>query len=160
MGLPFLLAFVLDWFLTLHGQSAEYWAGNYACANEGSPYYHGLLVIHPLAFVAGAWVWVGLILELLVLLPEVLAAILFSFVVFGHMNGAYSWMALDMTVGRYQFGMATNLAAAMLLSVGLYWSQRATVQNETSAKTLRTWLRYGMIALLSCTALAIVFAPW
>ncbi len=160
LGLPFLLAFVLDWFLTLHGQSAEYWAGNYACVNEVSPYFRGLLVIHPLAFIAGALVWVGLILALLVLLPEVLAVILFNFVVFGHMEGAYSWVALDMTDGRYQLGMVTNLATAILLGVALYGSQPATLQNESSAGTLRTWLRYGMIALLSCAALAIVFVPW
>jgi hypothetical protein len=117
-------------------------------------------VNHPLAFLAGALVWVGLVLELLVLLPEVLAMILFIFVVFGHMKGAYSWMALDLAVGRYQFAMVTNLATAILLGVALYRSQGATIQNETSVGTLRTWLRYGIIALLSCAALAIVFAPW
>ena len=109
MGLPFLLVFLLDASLTLHEQPVEYWAGNYAWANEVSPYFRSLLVIHPIAFIVGALVWVGLILELLVLLPEVLAAILFIFVVFGHTNGAYSWIALDITVGRYQLGMVTNL---------------------------------------------------
>lgn len=160
MGLPFLLAFLLDWSLTLHGQSAEYWAGNYACANETSPFFRALFMIHPLAAIAGQLVWVGLILTLLVLLPEILAVILLIFVVFGHMMGAYSWMILAMTAGRYQFGMVTNLVTAILLGVALYRSQHATVQNESSAGTLPTWLRYGLITLLSCTALVIVLAPW
>jgi hypothetical protein len=159
MGLPFLLAFLLDGSLTLYKQPAEYWAGNYACANEISPFFGGLLRIHPLAAIAGQLVWVGLILELLVVLPELLAVILFTFVVVGHMNGAYSWMFLDITVGRYQFGMVTNLATAILLGVGLHWSQRTIVQNETSAGTLPTCLRYGLITLLSGAVLVIVFAP-
>lgn len=160
MVLPFLLAFLLDWSLTLYGQTAEYWAGNYACANETSPFFRGLFMIHPLAAIAGQLVWVGLILELLVLLPEFLAMILFILVVFGHMMGAYSWMILDITVGTYQFGMVTNLATALLLGLGLHWSQRAPLQNGTSEGTLPTWLRYGLIPLLSGTALLIVFAPW
>lgn len=161
MGLPFLLAFLLDWSLTLCGQPAEYWAGNYALTNEGAPFFRRLFMIHPLAAIAGQVVWVGLILELLVLLPEVLASILFIFVVFGHMDGAYSWMIPAITVGRYQFSMGMVLAASIVSGVGLHWSQRAPVQNvETSERPLPTWLRYALITLLSGTALVVVFAPW
>jgi hypothetical protein len=157
MGLPFLFAFVLDWCLTLYGQPAEYWAGNYACTNEASPFFRDLFMIHPLAAIAGQLVWAALVIGLLVFLPEVLAVILFIFVVFGHIGGAYSWISPAITVGRYQFGMGTNLAMAIVLDVGLYWSQRVPVQKVA---TSAWWLRYGLITLLSATALVIVFAPW
>jgi hypothetical protein len=161
MGLPFLLTFVLDWCFTLYGQPSEYWAGNYACTNEASPFFRDLFMIHPLAAITGQLVWVGLIIGLLVLLPEILAVILFIFVVFGHIGGAYSWISPAITFGRYQFGMVTNLAMAIVLGVGLYWSQRVPMQNlTTSAWPLSAWLRYGLITLLSATALVIVFAPW
>ncbi len=161
MGLPFLLAFLLDASLTLYKQPTEYWAGNYACASEISPFFGGLLRIHPLAAIAGLLVWVGLIVELLVLLPELLAVILVIFVVVGHMNGAYSWMFLDITAGRYQFGMVTNLVTAILLGVGMQWSQRVAVQNvKAPGRLLPTCVRYGLITLLSGTALVIVFSSW
>jgi hypothetical protein len=98
---------------------------------------------------------------LLVLLPELLAVILVIFVVVGHMNGAYSWMFLDITAGRYQFGMVTNLVTAILLGVGMQWSQRVAVQNvKAPGRLLPTCVRYGLITLLSGTALVIVFSSW
>jgi hypothetical protein len=161
MGLPFLLVFLLDWGLTLYGQPAEYWAGNYTCTLEGGPFFRRLFMIHPLAAIAGQVVWVVVILVLLVLLPEVLASILFIFVVYEHMNGAYTWMIPAITIGRYQFGIGIGLAAAIISGVGLHWSQRAPAQNvETSERPLPTWLRYALITLLSIWAFVIVFAPW
>ena len=88
MGLPCLLAFLLDAGHTLHGQPAEYWAGNYTDTTEGTPYFRLLFMIHPLAVIAGYLVWVGLLIGLLILLPEVLAVILSIAIVFGHTNGA------------------------------------------------------------------------
>lgn len=171
MGLPFLFAFLLDFGLTLHGQPAAYWAGNYACSTEQAPFFRRLYVIHPLAAVAGASTWAGLTIGLLVLLPEVLAMILFIFVVDAHIHGAYSWIIPTIVdkVGQdrffkvewYQFGMGTNLAAAIIIGVALHWSHVAREKNvETSAGRLPTWLRWGLIILFSGTALVMIFAPW
>jgi hypothetical protein len=57
--LPPVALCLLDATLTLTGQTEFYWAGDYSQVNEGSPTFHQLLSIHPLAFVAGQAVWLG-----------------------------------------------------------------------------------------------------
>lgn len=171
MGLPFLFVFLLDFGLTLHGQPADYWAGNYACSNEQAPFFRRLYMIHPLAAVAGASAWAALTIGQFVLLPEVLAVILFIFVVVGHIYGAYTWIIIAIVdvvgwdrfgmVERYQFGMGTNLAVAIIIAVALHWSYHAPMMNvDTSARRLPPWLRWGLITLLSGMALVMIFAPW
>src|SRR4051794_24914098 len=91
LGVPCLLAFLLDSGLTLHGQPAEYWAGQYTFTTEGAPLMRRLYMAHPLAAVGGYLAWAGILCGLLVLLPEVLAVILSIAVVFGHVAGAYTW---------------------------------------------------------------------
>ncbi|HKA86706.1 MAG TPA: hypothetical protein VKE22_03535, partial [Haliangiales bacterium] len=66
-GLPCLFALLLDDGLTLHGQPAEYWAGDYAQTTEGAPFYRKLYAWHPAAAVCGHLVWAGLLGGLLVL---------------------------------------------------------------------------------------------
>jgi hypothetical protein len=160
MGVPCLLAFLLDSSLTLHGQPAEYWAGNYTHTTEGAPFMRRLYMIHPLAAVAGYLVWAGLMFGLLVLLPEVLAVILSIAIVFGHVAGAYTWM-LPITVGWYQTVNGMFLVTAIVLGVGLHWSLRAPVQTDaTSTRRLPTWLRWGLITLFFGTGCSMIFAPW
>src|SRR5262245_11645134 len=92
LGLPCLFALLLDNGLTLHGQPAEYWAGDHSQTTEGAPFYRKLYVWHPAAAVCGYLVWAGLLGGLLILLPEVLAVVLSIAVVFGHTAGAYTWI--------------------------------------------------------------------
>jgi hypothetical protein len=161
MGVPCLLAFLLDSSLTLQGQPAEYWSGNYAYTTEGAPLMRHLYMVHPLAAVAGYLVWAGLVLGLLVLLPEVLAVILSIAVVFGHVGGAYTWLAPAITVGWYQTVNGMFAVTAVVLGVGLHWALRAPVGTEaTSTKRLPAWLRWGLIILLFGTGCAMIFAPW
>ena len=51
------IVYLIDSSLTLHGQSPDYWAGDYAAALEGNPLVHPILAWHPLAFVAAAAIW-------------------------------------------------------------------------------------------------------
>jgi hypothetical protein len=161
MGVPCMLAFLLDSCLTLRGQPAEYWSGNYAYTTEGAPLMRRLYTIHPLAAVTGYLVWAGLILGLLVLLPEVMAVILSIAIVFGHVGGAYTWLAPAITVGWYQTVNGMFVVTAITLGVGLHWALRAPERTDaTSARQLPPWLRWGLIALFFGTGGAMIFAPW
>src|SRR6266852_3031289 len=87
LGLPCMLAFLFDTGLTLHGQPAEYWAGDYSSSTEGAPFFRKLFEMHPAAAVAGEGLWAVIILVLILLLPEVPAVILTITIVLGHMAG-------------------------------------------------------------------------
>src|SRR5260370_28494703 len=88
LGLPCLLPWMLDVGLTLHGQPAAYWAGDYARTTEGAAFYRRLYAVHPAAGVGEHLVWVGLVGGLLVLLPAAPAVVLALAVAVGHTWGA------------------------------------------------------------------------
>ena len=52
-----ILLFLVDISLTLWGQPADYWAGNYAVAKEGSPEVRRVMQIHPALLFAMIAVW-------------------------------------------------------------------------------------------------------
>ena len=159
IGIPCLLAFLLDSGLTLHGQPAEYWAGDYSNTNEGGPLFRRLFMYHPLAVVAGYAVWAGILAGLIVLLPEVLAVIFSIAVVFGHVGGAYSWLTVMINVGWYQTANGLFLAAAIILGVGLHWYLRGPVPKRSESR-MPIWLRWGLILLLVAMAGSMIFVPW
>jgi hypothetical protein len=122
MWLPCLLAYLFDIGLTLHGQPAEYWAGDYTRTTEGAPFVRKLFELHPVAAMAGEAVWAGIILALVLLLPEVLAVIFAIAVVFGHAAGGYTWLGIVPARAWFITADGVFVAAAALLGVGLYWS--------------------------------------
>src|SRR5262245_14870834 len=92
LALPPIACCALDGAVTLAGQSPAYWQGHGAAANELSPTFHQLLVLHPVAFVAGLAAWAG-VFSLGILLSPLTLALIFSIaIVFGHTVGAMSWL--------------------------------------------------------------------
>jgi hypothetical protein len=164
MGLPCLLALALDATLTMCGQPEEYWAGDYSQTNEGAPFHRKLFTLHPAAAVAGYAAWGGILIGLILLLPEALAVVLAVAVVFGHTVGAYTWveawLGAGITVGWFQTARGMFPASAVVLGAGLYWSLRLYPQGREGAK--RPWnpsVRWGLIAVLFGTACYMVFFP-
>lgn len=143
--LPPILYCLIDDGLTLIGQPAEYWAGDYSRVNEGSPTFHYLLSIHPMAFVAGAFLWICLFVAILLLLPETLALIMSIAIVFGHTAGAATWLLWR--PNGYQLCNALFLLSAAVSGVGIRWGWRAVPQKECGPARLpaRRWL---LIAVL------------
>lgn len=155
IGLPCLLALLLDAGLTTLGQSQEYWNGDYSAVNEGNPFFRKLFAIHPGAALAGYVFWAGILIGLVLLLPEVLAVILSITVVFGHVGGAYTWMQHFEWVapfGQGWFQTAGGLlpASAVVLGMGLYWGLTQPQRSETNAAGpyLPPLVRWGLITLL------------
>jgi hypothetical protein len=127
--LPPLVLAVLDGTLTLAGQSAEYWGGEYAEVNEGSPTFRYLLGVHPLAYAGGMATWMAVFVGLILLLPDTLALIVSIAVTFGHTGGAAAWLVWVFAYG-YQVANGLLLAAAVVLGLGIRWGWRAGPREE------------------------------
>jgi hypothetical protein len=160
LGLPCLLAFVFDVGMTLRGQPAEYWAGDYSRTTEGAPFFRKLFEFHPLAAVAGDCLWASIILIGILLLPELLAVIL-SIAVFGHAAGGYTWLVLMHERGWLQTLHGVLGIAAVILGLGLYCLMRTSrpVGYKPVAKHLHPVLRWGFARRRYRNCLLHVFDP-
>jgi hypothetical protein len=87
-----LLFCLLDGAVTLHGQPAAYWAGQYDQAVEWNPLVRWFMVRHPLLLLAGACGWVLLFSSLILLLPDNTARVVAFLVQLDHTIGAASWL--------------------------------------------------------------------
>jgi hypothetical protein len=84
---------ILDEALTLLGQPADYWSGNYEHVLEWNPLANWALRQHPAYFVTGSVVWAALYCTAIICLPANPARVLAFSVQFGHTLGASSWLA-------------------------------------------------------------------
>jgi len=148
MGVPCLLALALDATLTMCGQPEGYWAGNYSQTTEGSPVFRQFFVLGPVAAIAGYAAWAGVLIGLILLLPEAFAVSLSLAVVLGHTAGADTWLGIG--EGWFQTAHGMLLPAAVVLGVGLCWFLRAPSQGQAKAavRPSNPWLRWGPVAAL------------
>ena len=144
--LPALLAWALDNTLTLIGQSAEYWAGNYAAVNESSPTFNHLLQVHPAAFALGAVAWAGVFTGIILLLPDALALIIGIAVTLGHTVGAATWILWRFGFG-YQTCNALFLGTAIILGLGIRYGWRAVPADEYHLRGW-SWRRRWIVSAL------------
>ncbi len=142
--IPFCL---LDASLTLIGQSADYWGGDYARVNEASPTFNHLLAIHPLAFLAGIAVWLGVVVGFLLLVPDTLALIASIAVVFGHTIGAASWLLWRFQYS-YQLCNGLFLLSAVVLGLSIRYGWRAAPAEEYRMSVLAAGWRWLLAAAL------------
>jgi hypothetical protein len=131
-----LIVLLVDVGLTLRGQPAAYWAGDYARTTEGAPFYRMLYAWRPAAAVCGYLLWAGLLGGLLILLPEVLAVVLTIAVVIGPTVGAYSWLQVMLfragPTGWYQAANGLFLWSALTAGVGVRWAIRSVAPRGAS----------------------------
>lgn len=126
----------MDGLLTLFGQPAEYWAGDYAAAWEGSPSFHDYLTIHPLVAVGAMLLWMAIFSALVLLLPEMLALTLSMAIAIGHMSGAGSWLI-------YRFHSYQGWCALFPLTAALLVFAFKRGQNSDGRPAL-DWSRTGL----------------
>jgi hypothetical protein len=137
----------LDGTITLVGQSANYWAGNYAGVNEGSPTFHHLLQIHPAAFAIGILVWAAVFVGIILMLPDTLSLIISIAVTFGHTVGAATWLLYRFRYG-YQACNGLFLLSAVLLGLAIRWGWQAVPRQEYQLPFLSPAWRWVLAALL------------
>ena len=122
--MPAAIAYLIDNSLTLHGQSSEYWAGDYAAALEGNPLVRPILAWHPLAFVAAATLWFSLLSVVILCWRRVAAVWLAVAVAFGHAVCGATWIARPgglwwLAAGCYLWASAELVAGCLRRSRGL-----------------------------------------
>ena len=138
----------LDAGLTLYGQSAAYWAGNYADVNELSPSFQHLMSYHPLAFVVGFALWILIFIGLILLLPQTFALTTSIAVALGHTLGASSWLIFRFHYG-YQACNGLFALCAVMLAIGIRWGWRAEPRfDQPIGVKLPLLVRFGAVALL------------
>jgi hypothetical protein len=132
---------LLDAGLTLHGQTEFYWTSNYSQVSEGSPTFHQLLSIHPLAFVVGQAVWMAIFIAFLLLVPDVLALIASIAITFGHTAGSATWIYGWEPFG-YQLcnGLFLLTAIGMGVAIRYGWGAVPTEEYRLLLSPLWRWL--------------------
>lgn len=91
--LPALIVVAADVFLTLAGQSVEYWAGDYGAAIEANPLAYPFLAAHPSFFVGAAFLWGGVVAGVVLCWTHPCALWLSLAVTFGHAVAGSTWLA-------------------------------------------------------------------
>lgn len=153
---PVLLA-VLDGSVTLIGQPAAYWAGDYSRVLEGTPGFRILLTYGPAAYIAGLTVWVLAFVGMILLLPSRLALAVCLMFTLGHAIGAFSW------INRFPRGrelpIVINAAAALGLAFGIHWWARSPEGDTPLGASLPNAIRWAMVTML--WAVPILYSwPW
>lgn len=145
LGLPPLIFCAFDAAITLVGQSADYWAGDYSAVRETSPTFNHLLQIHPAVFGLGIATWTALFVGLVLLLPDTAALIVSIAVTFGHTVGAATWLFYRFQYG-YQMCNALFLASAVVLGLGIRWGWQASPESGDRLAERRPVLRWVLVA--------------
>ncbi len=156
--LPPLAFSLLDGSLTLAGQSAQYWGGAHSQVNEGSPTFHTLLSVHPLAFAAGLLVWMAVFVGIILLLPDTLSLIVCIAVTLGHTVGAATWVLWQSQYG-YQACNGLFLLAAVALGLGIKWGWRAGPPGEYRLPWLSAMWRWVLAAALFAVGVYLFLWP-
>ena len=91
-----LLPKILDTTLTLAGQRAAYWRGDYSQVAEANPLMRWVLEQHPLGFVAVSLVGMVFYAWLLYWMPRDFGKLVAFIIIFVHTYGAVSWVMVGL----------------------------------------------------------------
>jgi hypothetical protein len=141
--------FLIDISLTLWGQPAEYWAGEYRRALEGSPEVRRVMRIHPVLLYVMICVWIAVIVVLVQILPRLLAEFFAASVTIGHATCGSTWIPRLFT-NSYQLRIALAILAGCLLIMSV---------NASRAVSEKPWRwRHGRAGVLVVLFLLSVIA--
>jgi hypothetical protein len=147
---------VLDGSVTLIGQPAPYWAGDYSQVREGTPGFRVLLTYGPAAYVAGLAVWVLAFVGMVLLLPSTLALAVCLQFTLGHTIGAFSWIN-NFPHGR-ELPIFINAMAALGLALGIRWGWACAPRDDPPwGASLPDALRWAIVAMLCAVP---IFYTW
>lgn len=110
--IPPIILCLIDSTITLVGQSAKYWQGNYFVANEECPPMRAMLQTHPLAFEAVIFAWIIAFVVVILLVPRWLGRSLSIALLLGHTWGTYTWLSY-----RFNHGYWTMIALFLFTGI-------------------------------------------
>lgn len=117
--------------LTLAGQPAAYWSGNYAAAEEANFIFRPALTCGPTAFVAGAAASLAVQGAFVLMLRHPFGASLAIGVAAAHALGAAGWL---LRLGTWGWPEATLFLA--VAAEGASWCWRRAARNQLRQLTL------------------------
>ena len=125
--LPALSLYAADLGLTLTGQPAAYWGGDYSQALEHNPLAYQILAWHPVWFVGASLAWAVVFSTVIVLWRNRVSDWIAVLLAFGHALGGSTWLA--------RHGVGGLLLAVVYLAVasrvsGACW-RRAELGSES-----------------------------
>lgn len=121
---PAAILYVTDVGLTLAGQSAAYWAGDYGTAVEANPIAHLLLAHSPWLFVGLAVVWLALFSVVLIGWQHPWVGWVAVIVATAHAIGGASWLAR-----HGGWGLVAAIAYITAVSQASGWCWRRYAQG-------------------------------
>lgn len=151
---------LFDAAVTLYGQSAAYWMGDYQIVEEMSPTPRYWLQIHPLVFVAGTGGWILTFSAIILLLPETLALSLAMMVCLGHLVCGNCWVMWRMPNG-YFLGNAIFVVASFVLVLMFKRGQNGAGNSviDWQRTGLPGWMRWATIACLALIPIYLFLIP-
>ena len=94
--LPFILVSLCDGSITLHGQSALYWSGNYHLSDESFPAFNWALQQGPWVFILQSLLWIAFFSALILFLPDFVSEALSLALTMGHTWGVMTWLVYNL----------------------------------------------------------------
>lgn len=119
--MPFAVLAVIDFSLTLRGQSPAYWQGNHNMVNEILPLFAWGLRHGPIVFLLVCLLWVLVLSALIVVVPDIVSQVLSLALVIGHTWGAMTWLAYRLLVEYYLCILLFVLSAVLFISAQAKW---------------------------------------
>jgi hypothetical protein len=127
---PPLVFCLLDQSVTLYCQPARYWAGDRSTAQEGNPWFHWLLMQHPLAFEAGIAAWIAVFALVILFTPRRVAMTISIAIVLGHTWGTSTWLLFTVPYG-YWLALLLFLASAIIIVAT--WERASSAAPQVAA---------------------------
>ncbi len=90
--LPSLWACIIDLFMTVNGQSDDYWSGNLSAAKEGNELINYFMINSPYGIFIFTLIWIITFLSIGYFLPDRILQVFALFIMISHTYGAASWM--------------------------------------------------------------------
>jgi hypothetical protein len=118
---PVVGIYVADVALTLSGQPAEYWAGDFATVNEINPVGHALLRLGPWPFLGATAAWLAALVLLTLYWRHRLAEVAVKVLTVGHAVGGACWVARH---GGWWFVAAAGFLGVAAVLTLWCWQQK------------------------------------
>jgi hypothetical protein len=106
-----------DYAVTMWGQPAHYWAGDYGAAFEANPVVFWCMALHPAAFHTLTFVWIACFSLVILKIPRVLALMVALCITFSHAFCTGTWLYSE--PNGFYYALALCIGSAIIFVLAL-----------------------------------------